>query len=392
MRRIVKYIIGHIVNRLEKKEKKDLTNMPDRLFKYYKYDDKLNRKRLNGEVYLSSPLDFNDPSDCRVLPKNNVNEFAYCEDGWLIGKMLEIGYDMDKSEDLARSLTEGDDDLKEVHHRQLEKVGILCLTSSFEDAQMWGYYADNTGYCIEYDTKTFVKRLLLGFTNVMDYSLTKLLYDKKKYSLGFKERRAWKKAASSVETKVAGNNVDVDDRESFATEHFTNYFLFKKDIKNEYLREVYDKDGGKIGVLNFIRHLFVKRFVGDYVQYKEGLDAVNPMLFFKSDNDGSKLKYFQKTDVWSHENEFRIVVSLGGRKVIGMKPDIIKNVYLGCDVPFEKVVEIAYMLDGINKNCGLFQMKRTDEGGLEARKIDRSALDGAIAELKKNIGDIGKHG
>ena len=50
----------------------DLLHMPDRLYKYYRYNDALNAKRLSGQVYLASPLDFNDPCDCQRKVINNA--------------------------------------------------------------------------------------------------------------------------------------------------------------------------------------------------------------------------------------------------------------------------------------------------------------------------------
>ena len=38
-------------------KKYDLLHLPARLFKYYRYDDKLNAKRLTGEVFLATPFD-----------------------------------------------------------------------------------------------------------------------------------------------------------------------------------------------------------------------------------------------------------------------------------------------------------------------------------------------
>lgn len=365
-----------------------LINMPDRLFKYYKYDDKLNRKRLKGEVYLSSPLDFNDPCDCRVRPKNNAGELGKKESDWLKFKMRELGYDEKKSGEYADSLKRDDSVLDEVYHRQLERVGILCLTFSFSDAQMWGYYADNTGICIEYNTEAFVKQLLIGFVNSMDYGLTKLLFNDKGYHLSFEERRKEKKRKMGESYKEGVR--EESERERFARELIPDSSFESLGVDNVFLKEIMEKgkslessaDEAETQVINFVRHVFVKRMVGEEINYVVKLGEVPPTLFFDSDNEGSRQKYFQKTKVWEHEKEFRIVVSLGGRKVINLGKDMIKSVYFGCDVPYEKVLEIAYMMDVVNEKCELFMMKRMPDGSLKETKISGDKLTSLIREMR----------
>lgn len=366
------------------KKKYNLMNMPPKLFKYYKYDDKLNRKRLSGEVYLSSPLDFNDPCDCRVQPENNIGRLDEKEREWLNGKIRELGYDDETSKKLACSLESKDENaLKTVYKKQLEKAGVLCLTSSYMDAQMWGYYADNTGICIEYDTVIFVKRLLFGVVNSMGYSLTKLLYNEKDYNLGFQERREKKATEKGVECKQPSKIVE--GREIWACQNLTDSDSLSEIITNDFLRELLKDGSKKEEVLNFIRHVFVKRLVGEKICYKDKLDESKPTLFFEENNVGSKMKYFQKTNVWQHEKEFRIVVSLGGRKVIDLGKDIIKSVYFGCDVPVEKAVELACILFVNQPKCKLFQMKRLDAGGLAAHEINRSVLKNPFKTIMRQL-------
>lgn len=88
-----------------------LTNLPKRLFKFYSYNDSLNEKRLSGEVFLASPLDFNDPCDCQRDVINNAGEKERNNGaGWVKRKLLELGYDDAKSDALAASLLAGDTD------------------------------------------------------------------------------------------------------------------------------------------------------------------------------------------------------------------------------------------------------------------------------------------
>ena len=121
-------------------EKYDLLHLPTRLFKYYRYDDKLNAKRLTGEVYMATPFDFNDPCDCqRDVINNAVQRESVKGSGWLLRKLVELNYSKAEASIRAKSLLVDDTYKYDVYKRQLERVGILCLTPNHADTLMWGY-------------------------------------------------------------------------------------------------------------------------------------------------------------------------------------------------------------------------------------------------------------
>lgn len=64
-------------------------------------------------------------------------------------KLRELGFSKNESRRLSESLLKSDDDLKRIHKKMLEHLGILCLTSTQTDTLMWGYYAGNDGVCID---------------------------------------------------------------------------------------------------------------------------------------------------------------------------------------------------------------------------------------------------
>ena len=163
--------------------KHDILNLPSKLFKYYKYDSELNEKRLKGEIFLATPFDFNDPCDCQrdVINNSSAREKAKHK-GWVCNKLEELGYSKSDSLKISKSLLKDDTYKYEVYKKQLEKVGILCMTSNVADSLMWGYYANNDGYCIEYDTKKIVHQLVIGYINKLDYETTRRLFQKDRYS------------------------------------------------------------------------------------------------------------------------------------------------------------------------------------------------------------------
>lgn len=147
---IVDCIKFNIVKCLGLQEKSNgLEKLPNTLYKYYKYSDDFNTNRLLGEIYFCSPNRFNDVFDAQHEVINNIDDFNNLS----IPKerLKEIGYPNSKEiVDLLKG--EGSEKYKmEVRKKQIENVGIICLTNTPLSILMWAYYTENKGYCIEYD-------------------------------------------------------------------------------------------------------------------------------------------------------------------------------------------------------------------------------------------------
>lgn len=137
-------------------------HIPDKLFKYYSFDEKFNESRLTGHVFLSTPFSFNDPSDCRLGIENNFKEKSRTRD-WLYAKLEEVGLNPD---DYADGIINNEKAAVDAYWRkQLEKVGILCLSEDDKNKLLWGYYTNNVGFCVEWDTTKIVKRLALAYVS-----------------------------------------------------------------------------------------------------------------------------------------------------------------------------------------------------------------------------------
>lgn len=346
----------------------DVFNLPGNMYKYYKFDSALNESRLTGDVYLASPLDFNDPCDCRLEVRNNVNEIGKGEQ-WVAQKMEELGYGKSESVKVARSLMAGDDRLDEVYHRQLQKLGILCTTGNFNSLLMWGYYTNNDGFCIEYDGEKLLVALIVGFVNALDFDMTRMLYVNKAY---------WN------EPSIRCNDLPAEILEKAASLRLANYV---GGIDNAYLSEKSDTVKA-----NFLTNILLKRFAGEMITYSGGDEILcyRPTLFFDKSNEESKKKYFVKTEAWKHEREFRIIVSLGGNKVIKLGREVVKNVYLGCNTPEKKIMEIASSLAKNGMECGLFLMRRRPDCSLENYKLNYRAMLNGYKCLEQSIESIKK--
>lgn len=350
--------------------KYDIFNLPPRLFKYYAYDGKLNQKRLAGEVYLACPFDFNDPCDCQREVINNAKDrVAQKGHDWLVQKMQELEYGLKESELMATSLQNDNTKLREVHKRMLERLGIFCLTGNQADTLMWGYYASNEGICIEYEPNKIVRNLVIGFVNKMSYTTTRYLYEKDNYYKIPEQRTPALKAPILKKAKDIIKSADV------------------KRVKNRFLEE----QNNKLNVLNFLRNVFLKRLYAQSIIYSISPDGSPSPLFFNRGEKSSETKYFKKTKTWQHEQEFRFIVSLGGRTVIDIGKDCIKNIYLGCNMSNERVASIVYLMAKNGLTAGLYKMKRLKNCGLAPQSIDwnvyKTYFDAIELDLATNFTD-----
>lgn len=135
----------------------------DIVYKYRSFTN-IHHKRIitDNELYLSSPQDFNDPYDCRIVPdltlldsktkiqnytnKLIVQSYDKIEKSGLDIKTLMDGFD----QRLIENLNEENKEYQELfYERQNLCYGILCLTFKWNSILMWSHYADcHRGFCV----------------------------------------------------------------------------------------------------------------------------------------------------------------------------------------------------------------------------------------------------
>lgn len=281
--------------------------------------------------------------------------------------MQELEFSIDESEAIANSLQVDNTNLKKVHKRMLERLGILCLTGTQSDTLMWGYYASNEGICIEYDSNKIVRNLVIGFVNKMSYTTARYLYEKDKYFKIPEQRTPALKPSILEKVKDIIKKADV------------------KKVTNRFLEE----QNNELNVLNFLRNVFLKRLYAQSIIYNISPDGSPSPLFFNRGEKSSETKYFKKTKTWQHEEEFRFIVSLGGRTAIDIGKDCIKNIYLGCNMSNDRIAAITYLMAKNKLTAGLYKMKRLRKCGLAPQGIDwnayKSHLDAFESELSTNF-------
>lgn len=99
----------------------------------------------SGTFWFSSPVNFNDPFDCKVYPSTESAVNRIKEQLERNGKQL--------TENSVRNLLTDEMVIKAVD-KVMNSKGMLCLTPHPDDILMWSHYADkHKGVCLELDVR-----------------------------------------------------------------------------------------------------------------------------------------------------------------------------------------------------------------------------------------------
>ncbi|NHE58490.1 DUF2971 domain-containing protein [Cyclobacterium plantarum] len=135
---------------------------PEILYKYRSWNSDIQKSPLTqSELYLSSPMDFNDPFDCRIpsnfkaMTQEDIEEYA----GIIIKNhskiMIELGWDL--NEEYRYIVDRINEDSESFQNEFQERtfdgydkhLGVLSLSKRWDSILMWSHYADyHKGYCI----------------------------------------------------------------------------------------------------------------------------------------------------------------------------------------------------------------------------------------------------
>ena len=145
---------------------------PRVVYKYRNYGDERHRRLLtNQELYLASPLDFEDKKDCSldyyIPPKGELFDF-YCKH--LPPQLIDAprcekrryAKEMSKS-GLLTNIEEKRRVQREIDERHFKHFGVLSLSKRYDIDYMWKHYGDNhKGFCVGFDTKILCDSGLFG--------------------------------------------------------------------------------------------------------------------------------------------------------------------------------------------------------------------------------------
>jgi hypothetical protein len=154
----------------------------------YKYRSWTNAQHCDilyeNELYLSSPRDFNDPFDCRVVPDltlldtdEKIEKYARKIAIGSFEKILKSGVEVNQVIDgfvtrLKTDLTAENQFYQQTFYEAQDKhYGILSLTYRWDSILMWAHYASyHQGFCVGFDKQKLDNSQLFGKGGPVDYN------------------------------------------------------------------------------------------------------------------------------------------------------------------------------------------------------------------------------
>lgn len=120
---------------------------PTSFYKYYALTENSVDALTNLYVYASHPKQFNDPFDC--------NEKLIEFDSWNDVQNL-WGEVFDKYKKINPTLKTACEDSNRAYWYILyKKLGLVALSPRCDNYQMWALYAQNNGFCLEFEVNKF---------------------------------------------------------------------------------------------------------------------------------------------------------------------------------------------------------------------------------------------
>jgi hypothetical protein len=157
---------------------------PSVLYKYRGFERDESKEQLRSilvdhKLFFSSRTKFNDPFDCLVpsfkdVPHPLIKRFIQ-------RRSRELGIASDRNEARRFYQNFNLDIFQEDIQRDVNKIGILCLTEDPLDMLMWGHYAEaHAGVCLEFSVSS--KDTFFGRVQPVVYSIKRPRFDPDKES------------------------------------------------------------------------------------------------------------------------------------------------------------------------------------------------------------------
>lgn len=241
------------------------------IYKYLPAEDYL-PKILSGEsLKFSSPLDFNDPFECKPLC---LIELGKAGDRFLSQGCKELGYSpakrIKKKGELrrfqGRALPSG---LESNMSELLKGIGISCFSEARDSILMWAHYAaEHSGVCIGFDTtKHFFQTawqvqyqdalpIIYRPSDSPDTMLSKSLLTK---SIHWKYEREWRivRRTMTLEQQRATAckyaHCSSEELEVMANQNGPGFYRFPNQVISEVILGVKMKPEKKLQVLRWIQ-------------------------------------------------------------------------------------------------------------------------------------------
>jgi len=126
------------------------------LYKYMPVQSEEALKRLvailRGQIYYSSPAGFNDPFEMSAI-FDAPDQTEVMELLGETGPLADLHLSKSARAKIYRHARATLEKKRVVSPEWIESIGVLCLTSSWDDLLMWAHYAQNhTGICVGFDS------------------------------------------------------------------------------------------------------------------------------------------------------------------------------------------------------------------------------------------------
>ncbi|NWJ52963.1 MAG: DUF2971 domain-containing protein [Bacteroidetes bacterium] len=80
------------------------------------------------------------------------------------------------------------------------------------------------------------------------------------------------------------------------------------------------------------------------------------MKLFGDINDFHLKQLSTKSDIWTYEEEYRIVKSFAAKQTISYPKEMLKEVYLGCKLPFQEKLKIIDFIKDKGIDCRIYEL------------------------------------
>jgi hypothetical protein len=154
--------------------------LPKTLYKYRDWNSKFHRQIIEKQIaYFASPGTFNDPFDCKIPVRYDINSDKQLED--IYYRVIKATHQNESDEKIRkfskRWVHEGPispDSFKKNDQEYFDnlnkRMGIFSVSGRNNDILMWGHYSNShKGFCVGFDTAELLKTEGVDFIGKVEY-------------------------------------------------------------------------------------------------------------------------------------------------------------------------------------------------------------------------------
>ncbi len=155
---------------------------PKTVYKYRSWDDSNHKKLLiDGEIYMSSPRDFNDPFDCKIsidysFLDSDSKKIEYVENLLSRHKKSFNNIDIEKlKETVCNNMINDWEGWRHAQVRINENLlnthyGVYSLTTKWDSILMWSHYGNfHKGFCVGFNEENLRNSELFSHGGYVSY-------------------------------------------------------------------------------------------------------------------------------------------------------------------------------------------------------------------------------